>query len=226
MEAVLRGTRSASRDPRQHPDSTTSSNGQDAAPAKKPARRRVTRTAAAPGIPDTTAEATSPPRSPCPRAEAAQDAAVSRPAPEGSLGIELPSAEAAPRRSRRVVRATTTPAVATAPTRPRREGHRPARRRARGEADREDAGHRGVGRPAVQESPVDAPRRGGKRGAAARAAAEAPPSMCCRSWACAPPGSRRHRSRSRRVLAAAASLPPSLPPRRLSPRPLPTSSLP
>ena len=93
------------------PDPTSSTSGQDAAPAKKPARRRVTRTTAAPGTPDapSAAQITLPAVT-----TPAQPAPVNPSAPTGSLGIELPSAEAAPRRSRRVVRPTTAPVEAPA----------------------------------------------------------------------------------------------------------------
>ncbi len=152
------------------PDTTSSSNGQDAAPAKKPARRRVTRTTAAPGTPDAPSAAqitlpavTSP----------AQPAAVNPAAPAGSLGIELPTAEAAPRRSRRVVRQTTTPVEApAAPEATKPVGDKAPPQEAA--LAKKAATAKAAPAPVVQDSPPAAPRRGGKRGAAARAAADAP----------------------------------------------------
>ena len=74
------------------PDPTSSTSGQDAAPAKKPARRRVTRTAAAPGTADTTAEAAAPVQITLPAVKTPAQPAVAAPdAPTGSLGIELPA---------------------------------------------------------------------------------------------------------------------------------------
>ncbi|WP_318244485.1 Rne/Rng family ribonuclease [Oerskovia merdavium] len=154
------------------PDTTSSSNGQDAAPAKKPARRRVTRTTAAPGTPDapSAAQITLPAVT-----TPAQPAPVNPSAPTGSLGIELPSAEAAPRRSRRVVRPTTTPvdapaaAVTAKPVTEQAPVQEPAAEKpAAAKVVTEKSA------PAVQDAPPAAPRRGGKRGAAARAAADAP----------------------------------------------------
>ncbi|OCI31170.1 ribonuclease E/G [Oerskovia enterophila] len=151
------------------PDTTSSSNGQDAAPAKKPARRRVTRTTAAPGTPDAPSAAqitlpavTSP----------AQPPAANPSAPTGSLGIELPTAEAAPRRSRRVVRPTTTPVEA--PAAPATAEPVAEKAPAQEPVVEKPAAEKAVSAPAVQDAPPAAPRRGGKRGAAARAAADAP----------------------------------------------------
>ncbi|MBD7950838.1 Rne/Rng family ribonuclease [Oerskovia sp. Sa4CUA1] len=152
------------------PDPTSSAAGQDAAPAKKPARRRVTRTAAAPGSAEAVAQAATAQIS-LPAVKApAQPAAVNPVAPTGSLGIDLPTAEAAPRRSRRVVRPTTTPSASNAAEAPATEA--PATKPATTTAPAAKAPAT-VQAPAA-DAPADAPRRGGKRGAAARAAADAP----------------------------------------------------
>ncbi|WP_246857531.1 Rne/Rng family ribonuclease [Oerskovia sp. KBS0722] len=157
------------------PDSTSSTAGQDAAPAKKPARRRVTRTAAAPGSAEAVAQAAAAQIS-LPAVKApAQPAAVNPDAPTGSLGIDLPTAEAAPRRSRRVVRPTTTPSASTAADAPATDVpalKATATKPATTTAPAAKAPATALA-PAA-DAPADAPRRGGKRGAAARAAADAP----------------------------------------------------
>ncbi|GAA3211345.1 Rne/Rng family ribonuclease [Oerskovia jenensis] len=156
------------------PDSTSSTAGQDAAPTKKPARRRVTRTAAAPGSAEVAAQAPAVQLS-LPAAKAPAQAAAVNPvnpeAPTGSLGIELPSAEAAPRRSRRVVRPTTTPA--SAPTADDAAPVTSARTSTPVDAPAEKAPTASA-QASAPSTTADAPRRGGKRGAAARAAADAP----------------------------------------------------
>ncbi|MFF3066030.1 Rne/Rng family ribonuclease [Oerskovia sp. NPDC057915] len=152
------------------PDTTSSSNAQDAAPAKKPARRRVTRTAAAPGSAEAAAQAAAVQIS-LPAAKAtAQPAAVNPDAPTGSLGIDLPTAETAPRRSRRVVRPTTTPAASPAAG---ASAEKPASSTPASAPSPVEKTSAPAQAPA-EDVPADAPRRGGKRGAAARAAADAP----------------------------------------------------
>ncbi|WP_051702826.1 ribonuclease E/G [Oerskovia turbata] len=158
------------------PDSTSSTAGQDAAPARKPARRRVTRTAAAPGSAEVAQAAAAQAAAaqislPAVKA-AAQPAAVNPDAPSGSLGIDLPTAEAAPRRSRRVVRPTTTPSATTAADAPAPKAPATVEPPAAPPATTAPAEKAtAAARTPAQDAPADAPRRGGKRGAAARAAA-------------------------------------------------------
>ncbi|MHA7132501.1 Rne/Rng family ribonuclease [Oerskovia turbata] len=168
------------------PDSS-STTSQDAVPPKKPARRRVTRTASAPGAQDAATETAKPaavqitlPAVKTP----AQPAATSPEAPTGSLGIELPTAESSPRRSRRVVRATTAPTTTTAPapapadqatSAPAPEKKSAPEKPAAEKPAAEKPATTAAAKASTADAPTEAPRRGGKRGAAARAAASDAP---------------------------------------------------